>query len=84
MFGRMKLAEYLAREGLTHAAFAALARCDPTAVSRMASDQQIPRPELMERVVKVTRGLVTPNDFYGLAVEGRQHRSGTPTEEAAA
>lgn len=59
----MKLAEYLEREGLTDAAFAALVRIDRSVVSRWRRGETRPDWCSLDRISAATRGEVTPNDF---------------------
>lgn len=64
----MTLAEYLNREQLKDADFAALVGCDRTTILRIRAKGQKPTPHLMERIAIETGGLVQPNDYFaGLA-----------------
>jgi hypothetical protein len=36
-----------------------------------ANDPQMPQPDLMRRIYALTRGAVTPNDFYDLPAIGQ-------------
>jgi len=62
----MTLQDYLSREGFTFTAFAAMIGTDyPSTVERYAKGRQIPGRRMMEEIVRVTKGDVMPNDFYG-------------------
>lgn len=62
----MTLQDYLVREGLTFTAFAAMVGTKyPSTIERYAKGQQIPGRSMMAEIVRVTRGEVMPNDFYG-------------------
>ena len=60
----MKLVDHLSREGKTPAAFAGEIGTTVMAVYRYLSGKRIPTPEVMARIVAVTGGQVTANDFY--------------------
>ena len=62
-FGAMKLADYLAREGLTHAAFGARIGRPHSTIYRVAHGQLEPRPELRAEIVAATNGEVTELDL---------------------
>ena len=57
------LKEYLAKNNLTHEEFAQSIGVSASAVSRYASGSRIPRSSHMRKIVDVTKGWVTPNDF---------------------
>jgi DNA-binding transcriptional regulator YdaS (Cro superfamily) len=59
----MKLSAYLASAGLSESAFAAMLEVNPKAVRHWIRALRTPRPEQMQKIVAVTRGAVTPNDF---------------------
>lgn len=62
----MTLQDYLVREGLTFTAFATMVGTKyPSTIERYAKGQQIPGRSMMGEIVRVTRGEVMPNDFYG-------------------
>ena len=69
----MTLSDYLTREGLKDAAFAALCECDRTTIMRIRTGKTKPTPALMERIAIETGGLVQPNDYF----------DGLPEAEAA-
>jgi predicted transcriptional regulator len=60
----MKLAAYLAQQGLTHKAFGDLIGATQAAVSRYAKGERCPDRRRMEQIAVVTKGSVTPNDFF--------------------
>ncbi len=64
--GIMILDVYLKKEGISRKDFAAYVGENPENVSRYCLGSRIPRPEVMRKIYVATRGLVTPNDFYGL------------------
>jgi predicted transcriptional regulator len=64
----MKLADYLAQEGLSEAAFAERIGVTQAAVNRYKKDR-VPEPEPMRAIVAATGGAVQPNDFFDLPSE---------------
>lgn len=63
----MKLIDFKHTEGLTDEALAALiGDCSVSALRKWYSGDRIPRKDQMDRIARVTRGLVLPNDFYGI------------------
>lgn len=64
----MKLAAWRKQEGKTQEWLASELGCSQPYVSQIerAVDPIIPGPEIMERLFRVTRGAVEPNDFYDL------------------
>ena len=63
----MRLLQYLSDGDLTYQAFAERIGVTQQAVARYASGERIPRREVMERIAYVTKGQVTPNDFFASA-----------------
>ena len=59
----MKLAAYLAREGLTNVAFARHTGLSEGTVSLLARDEIWLSRDTASRIVEATGGEVTPNDF---------------------
>ena len=59
----MKLSDYLRDRDIDTASFAEAIGVSQAAVSRYANGLRFPRPKVMERIVKATRGKVTANDF---------------------
>lgn len=60
----MDLDSYLSREGISNAAFAEQIGVDPSSVWRFRQGARIPRRETMQKIVDLTGGDVTPNDFF--------------------
>jgi predicted transcriptional regulator len=59
----MRLADYLSEKNLTHAAFASQIGTTQAAVTRYVSGTRVPRRTLLRRIVRMTEGAVTANDF---------------------
>jgi len=63
----MTLQDYLVREGLSYTAFTAMIGAKfPSTAERYAKGLSIPGRSMMEEIFRVTKGEVTPNDFYDL------------------
>lgn len=62
----MKLDEFLKRQGVTQKSFAEQIGERQSRVNKYCLGTRIPRPETMRKIYVATRGMVTPNDFYGL------------------
>jgi transcriptional regulator with XRE-family HTH domain len=60
----MRLRRYLDTNSITLPRFAKLIGVSVQSVHRYANGERIPRPEVMERIKRVTKGAVLPNDFY--------------------
>ena len=60
----MTLDQHMDIRGLSPEAFAAKIGVKVFSVRRYLSGQRIPRPSIMTRIVDVTHGEVTANDFY--------------------
>jgi predicted transcriptional regulator len=61
-----KIEKYLEENGLTKTSFAKALGVTPVAVGRYISGERLPEPEIMSEIFKVTKGQITPNDFYGV------------------
>ena len=61
----MQLSEWLKQSNSTRADFARAAEISPGRVTQIC-EGELPSLDLAERIAKVTRGAVTPNDFVGL------------------
>ncbi len=59
----MTLDEYLIKEGLTETVFAAKAGVSQAQVNRLRKGGVWPKQKLVRRILIVTGGKVTPNDF---------------------
>ncbi len=64
----MKLIDFLRITGLSARQFAFGIGVSPQSLSRYLHTGRVPRGQVMERIVAVTKGAVTPNDFYGTAL----------------
>lgn len=61
---RMKLSDYLAKNGVSQHEFAAAIGVTPKAVDHWVNGLRTPRKEQMLLIVRNTLGAVTPNDFF--------------------
>lgn len=59
----MRLSEYLERAGISYTEFARRLGVSRHTVSRYASGERVPRPEIQQAIFRLTGGLVTPSDF---------------------
>jgi transcriptional regulator with XRE-family HTH domain len=62
----MTLTEYLHANDLTASEFARRMGVSPQAVHRYCDGGRVPRKPEMEKILDLTDGLVTPNDFFGV------------------
>lgn len=76
----MRLAEYLAQEGMTQADFARKIGQEQATIARYCTGKRTPQPEVMRKIVQATRGQVQPNDFYDVPA---RWRSPAPAGSAA-
>jgi len=67
----MKLGAWITEQKLTHEGAAVLLEIDQVTVTRYVNGTRTPRKPIMERIVKVTGGAVTANDFMSDAGAGR-------------
>jgi hypothetical protein len=79
----MKLSQYLAETNLTDAAFADMVGAERSTITRLRGGDQIPSRPLMLRIVEVTAGLVTANDFFGIAPPFRIAKDGAAASAKA-
>lgn len=63
MYAAMKLTAYLEQENLTQKDFAALVGCEQPTIGRYCAGR-VPEPGVMKRIILVTCGKVTPNDWF--------------------
>ena len=63
----MTLSEYLKEQSIDHRQFAQRIGVSVEAARRYAIGERIPDKKRMAKIVLATGGLVTANDFYGLA-----------------
>ena len=61
----MKLDEYLSSKKITDAAFGELIGRQQSSVNRLRRGETKPDWKTIERIVEITNGAVTPNDFLG-------------------
>lgn len=59
----MTLSEFMKSRSLTDARFAELLDCSEGALRKWRYGERTPRSDQMRRIMEVTGGLVTPNDF---------------------
>lgn len=59
----MKLADYIAQEGITNAEFARRSGLSEGTISLLCKDESWLKRETAERVLRASSGAVTPNDF---------------------
>lgn len=62
----MKIDEFLKKECLKQEVFAEKIGVTQGALSRYVNGVRLPPPSIMRAIYVATRGVVTPNDFYGL------------------
>jgi len=62
----MRLQDYLTQTDTTRAEFARQIGVKHISVTRYL-DGRVPEPSVMEKIIEVTEGKVTANDFFGLA-----------------
>jgi DNA-binding transcriptional regulator YdaS (Cro superfamily) len=65
----MKLADYLASEKIDELTFATKLGVSAKAVRHWLDGKRHPRPLQMRAIVRVTKGAVSPNDFFTEAAE---------------
>lgn len=75
----MKLADYLNEQNLRQEEFAARLGVEQATVSRYLSGKRMPTRRILEVIVEITSGRVTPNDFMGGAPSQK-----APSEASAA
>ncbi len=59
----MKLRSYLEKNGISERAFADRIGCSQASVNRYCGER-IPEPDTMRKIIEITGGEVTANDFY--------------------
>jgi hypothetical protein len=60
----MKLLDFLNKRQVSYREFAAQVDSTAEAVRLWVTGQRIPKREFMDKIKAVTKGKVTPNDFY--------------------
>lgn len=63
----MRLQEYLTETDTTRAEFARQIGVKHITITRYVNEGRVPEPSVMEKIIEVTEGKVTANDFFGLA-----------------
>jgi hypothetical protein len=63
----MTLDDYLNLKSIARPAFAELIGTSPQSLARYLDRSRIPEKNTMVRIAEATNGLVTANDFYGIA-----------------
>jgi DNA-binding transcriptional regulator YdaS (Cro superfamily) len=62
----VQLKRYLRQHRLVVPEFARLVRTQPDAVRKWINGDRLPAPDSMKAIFEVTKGAVSPNDFYDL------------------
>jgi hypothetical protein len=76
----MELRPWIREHDLTNSDFARLIRCRPQVVHKWIGGS-IPDPKYMRRIYRMTRGKVSPNDFYKLPPLDLSKLNGDDLEE---
>lgn len=63
----MLLRTYLAQNDLSPAAFGVLVGASEHGVRKWISGERTPRPDAQRKIIEITNGAVTPNDFLSSA-----------------
>jgi hypothetical protein len=63
----MGLQEYLTTNSTSRADFAQKIGVSVESVRRYLNEGRVPEPAVMYKIIEVTDGLVTANDFFGIA-----------------
>jgi DNA-binding transcriptional regulator YdaS (Cro superfamily) len=63
----MKLEQYLGMHKISVVDFAERVGVSPSIVYRWINGAKIPRARHLRMIARLTRGAVTPNDFFGIA-----------------
>lgn len=64
-----KLSKYLSKKKLSQQKFAEMIGVTQAAVNRYVNGVQKPEENIMVKIFEITKGEVTPNDFYGIKSE---------------
>lgn len=78
----MKLADYLKMTGTTYSAFGRMIGTKHSAVHRWTTGKRRPSGPVMVEIIRVTKGAVTPNDFFDLP--GDLEQASMPSDEQVA
>jgi transcriptional regulator with XRE-family HTH domain len=68
------LKDWLEREGISKAEFARRLGCSAATMGRAVEGTHIPHVDLMQKIYRLTKGEVQPNDFYGFRTNWRAPR----------
>jgi hypothetical protein len=60
----MQLQEWLSRHNISHEGLAKFLHCSIFAVRKWISGEREPRWEMREKIAKLTKGEVSPNDWH--------------------
>jgi len=60
---RMRLGEWLARQGVSQREFGEPIKTPQPTVQRYVAGSRMPRPAIMSRIIRVTKNQVTADDF---------------------
>jgi predicted DNA-binding protein (UPF0251 family) len=63
----MRLEDYLQTTGMTRAEFARRIGVRHITVTRYVQEGRVPESSVMGKIIEVTEGKVTANDFFGIA-----------------
>ncbi|WP_150524002.1 helix-turn-helix domain-containing protein [Roseibium sediminis] len=78
----MKLSDYLATEGQSHAQFGERVGVSQAAINRYANGERIPRAEIMAKIEEVTGGQVTAVDHYAAKSEAAATKATSHSQAA--
>lgn len=62
----MLLVTFLKKKKITKTHFSKEVGVTKSAINQYCSGKRKPMPNIMQRIIKVTGGKVTPNDFYNI------------------
>ncbi len=79
----MTLDQYMRTNSVHEAELAEKLACSVGAVRKWLSGERLPRPEQMQKIVNITDGQVTANDFYGIAPSSDEAAPDDQPEAAA-
>ena len=77
----MRLSDYLSEQGHGDAEFAVAIGVDRSSVNRMRNGKLVPSPAVMQRIIELTGGRVTANDFFDIPSSSPTH--GAPSTDSA-
>lgn len=68
----MKLNDYLDESGLSLSQFAALLDESPQRIGWYVRNKTVPRPLMMQKIIRATNGKVALHDFYNIKINGHK------------